>query len=252
MAKRKEKWATTCERYVAFLDIMGFKDMVYRNSHEKVKTMLESIRPTIQSIEDSAKNSLSKKRKKTLVDIFLSGLPVVFPITFSDSILLISSDNSDFSANSIFSFASTIIYDSIDKGIPMKGAIAYGELTGDIDNSLYFGRPLIDAFELLNELQLYGVVLHHTVENRLKNIDTLKTFENKLIFKWNVPMKSGRIMHYILDLIDLQKPHIDITNDLVSSLDKLYNNVSGSARIYVDNTIEFINWISSRKAELNK
>ena len=36
-------WEVTTERYVAFIDIMGFKNMVERSTHEQIYKMMISI-----------------------------------------------------------------------------------------------------------------------------------------------------------------------------------------------------------------
>lgn len=245
----KPAWNTTCKRFVAFLDIMGFKDKVFRESHEKVKSMLESLRPTIALIENSTKAGLIQRIIKSPgKDDIVSTPSAVFPVTFSDSIILISGDDSDISAPFIFTYVELILINAINNGIPMKGAIACGELTADPDKSLYFGRPIIDAYELQNELQLYGVVLHHTCEKRLNELKIIKYLEDKDIFKYYVPMKSSKITHFIVNWISQSMTEKDIL-DLGT---KLYSNVSGTPRLYVDNTMEFVRWITARKLELEQ
>ena len=39
----KSNWKTTDYRFVAFLDILGFKDSVMRNSHEDIYLKLSNI-----------------------------------------------------------------------------------------------------------------------------------------------------------------------------------------------------------------
>jgi len=43
MSSEKKKWIITTKRFVAFLDIMGFKDMVARNSHKNIYNSLHAI-----------------------------------------------------------------------------------------------------------------------------------------------------------------------------------------------------------------
>lgn len=248
MAEKPIGWTTTCNRFVAFLDIMGFRDRVFRESHEDVKKTLESLRPAIEFIENTTKEALIKRITKSQGKNDVVSTPsAVLPITFSDSIILVSWDDSDLSASFLFTYIEMIMNVAIDKGIPMKGALAFGKLTADLDKSLYFGKPLIDAYELQDELRLYGTVLHHTAEKRLIEIGMSKLFEQYFIFKYPVPMKSGKITHYILDWSSYQADNI-----LLNSIFKLYESVSGPPRIYVDNTLEFIQWVIKKKAELKK
>jgi hypothetical protein len=218
---------------------------------EKITNMFQSLSPTIEKVGVSAKEWL-KNQTNELVNKDINGsFPIVFPISFSDSIILISNNNSILSAIFMLSNVEQIFSAAIDARIPMKGAIAYGEMTAEIkkDWPLYFGQPLIDAYELHKELQLYGVVLHHTMEQYLKKIRMIGTTKDvKSIIMYPLPMKFGNINHYTIDwTLDLGK-----NKDPVELVSNLYNNVSGEPRKYVDNTLEFISWITDRKAELAK
>ena len=237
MAKKKQNWEPTCKRFVAFLDIMGFKDMVFRNEHQEVYDMFESLRPAINTIQLIAKFA-SKSKKGGIVK----------PIIFSDSIILISNDISQNAYEWMIFDIQWIIRNAIEKGIPIKGAISCGLQTAEFRKSLFFGKPLIEAYELQKELQLYGVVLHHTIEKRLIDLESLKKIDNDyIICKYPVPTKSGKITHYILDWTIFCKYWKE---DALILVNLLYNNVSGTPRVYVDNTLEFVKWSMAYQAEL--
>jgi hypothetical protein len=50
--------------------------------------------------------------------------------------------------------------------IPLKGAIAFGNFSANWDQSVFFGKPLIDAFELHNDLDMYCAILHSSAEKK--------------------------------------------------------------------------------------
>jgi hypothetical protein len=236
MEEKIKGWIPTCERFVAFLDIMGFKDMVFRD-HVEVLEKLLSFQPKI--------NIVQKKSHLDLKTVF--GDSEIRPVIFSDSILLVSSDGSPESAHNIMFSIEWIFRAAMILEIPIKGAIAYGQQTAIKEKSIYFGIPLIDAFELQEELQLYGIVLHHTMENRLRQIGLIEALqEGRDLVKTQIPMKSGKIIHYVVDCMSLY----DKKDELVNQISKLYNNVSGKPRLYVDNTLEFVREIQKRDAEL--
>lgn len=141
-----------------------------------------------------------------------------------------------------------ILNQAMLSGIPIKGAITYGKMTADLNRSFYFGKPLIDAYELQKELLLYGVVLHHTSEKRLNVLRIKRTFETFLVLQSPVPMKSGNITHYLVNWT----LHLKKGKDPLDYVTKLYLDVSGAPRLYVDNTIEFVRWIQARKLELEE
>jgi len=238
MAKKIKKWNPTCKRFVAFLDIMGFRDMVFRESHTYVKKILTSFYPAVEAIEWAYGIKVKDRKVKTNTK----------PIIFSDSIILVSRDNSVDSIFDIIVDVGWVISNAVIEKIPMKGAIAYGEQTADFKKSLHFGRPLIDAYELQDELLFYGVVLHHTMEKQLIVKRVLEKYVNNLLVKYPVPMKSGKINHYALDWIS------DTLNEekVIKALPEFSCLVSGSPRQYVDNTLDFVRWITEKKAELKQ
>jgi|WetSurMetagenome_2_1015567.scaffolds.fasta_scaffold397245_2 hypothetical protein len=61
MPEESGLWNETPNIFVAFLDIMGFKDRVFREKHEDVKKKLESLHPTIDNIQKEAKKGYKLK-----------------------------------------------------------------------------------------------------------------------------------------------------------------------------------------------
>jgi len=244
MEEKESKWEPTCDRFVAFLDIMGFRNMVFNKSHEDVVEIMERFRLPIKNLKKEAKERLEGRPQGW--DTFKN--TTVRPVIFSDSVLLISSDKSPGAARNIIWQTNLLITHALRNDIPIKGAIAYGEQTAILGKSLYIGKPLIDAYDLQKELLLYGVVLHHTMEKYLKESNGLKMFKDLNIFKYTVPMKSGNINHYIVDWTR----RLDKGEDARVLVSNIYNNVSGGPRIYVDNTLEFVREITEKKARLKK
>jgi hypothetical protein len=241
MEKKKGGWIDTCERFVAFLDIMGFIDMVFRKSHAEVKIILDYFYKAIGIIENTPiASNLSFEQYLKVSRNYKSAVRIVI---FSDSILLISRDGSKSSFEEMLYKIQFILFIAFSSNIPIKGVIAYGEQTADFNKSLYFGRPLIDAFGLQNELLFYGVVLHHTFESRLGEKGMGDILESELVQHYPVPMKLGKVSHNSINWTFMSKNPLD-------SVNKLYSSVSGSPRIYVDNTLEFVSEIQTKQEKL--
>lgn len=220
--KDQNNWIDTNDRFIAFLDIMGFKEMIIREGNKTILDKIEKIASRVQ---------------------LMDGVGDIKTIIFSDSILVITPDNSYTSAYSICVITEDIFTTAFTEGVPIKGAIACGELTADLDKAIYFGRPLIDAYELQQELELYGVVLHHTAEKQIKKAEKDKApgvepIENVHISKYLTPLKSGKVNHFMMS--GFMK--FDLENKIEPLLLNLYLSVSGSPRRYVDNTMDFYNW----------
>lgn len=246
MTERSTLWNPTCKRFVAFMDIIGFKDMIFRKSHDEVKKTLESFQHAIGVVEREAQKRLALRGKETATPESVLGGSIVRPVFFSDSIIFVSSDDSLSSAYRLLWSTEYLVGYALVSGISIKGAIAYGEQTADFDKSIHFGKPLIDAYELQEELLLYGVALHHTMEQHLIDNGMMAQFEDSDLFKWPTPMQAGKISHYLVDWSQY-RPASRKPEAITSGL---YRTVSGSSRRYVDNTLEFIDWLAKRKPEI--
>jgi len=223
-------WKITDKRYVAFFDIMGFKELVERNSHNFIVEKLRDLRKTISILENL-------HAFKT----FLKDVEVIESksISFSDSIMIFSKDDTLESLNKIIIDSSVFLYLAIEIGIPIKGALSYGEITLDFENTLFFGRPIIDAYLLHDELYLYSAIMDNRIEEKMEEF-VIHDDVAELISTIKVPLKKGRVEHRVIT-----PPSPNLEKHL-KDIQKLYSNVSGSPRLYIDNTLDIITNIIKR------
>lgn len=202
----KKRLPETCERIVAFLDIMGFKDMVARH-FMAIKDKLEKLSTFIGETMDEDYQYM----------------------IFSDSIILYAKSDGIEVFKSLLSKVSCIIEKSIALGLPIKGAIAKGECTVSLGyKPFFFGQPIIDAYTLEENVVLYGVVFHNTVEEMARELaETSKDF----VFDYPVPLKGGNSNHYVLNWFGS-----DLETNMVNLL-AIRLTVSDSPRRYIDNTL---------------
>ena len=101
-----DKFPKTCDRFIAYFDIMGFRDYSYRNSHEKVAKVMNSMSEQVQIIMHSEEKIL-KKGGEPDGDFEKA---VIRPLIFSDTIILISSSNTIYDARKSIYSASFFLY----------------------------------------------------------------------------------------------------------------------------------------------
>lgn len=162
----------TCNRFVAFLDIMGFKDRVARNDHQEILNELEVFQSNI--------SQYVSYHREANVQLAL----------FSDSILIYSQNDTIESMHALADITSHIMMYAIlqDKPIPLRGAIAAGQMTCNQTKQLYFGQALIDAYLLEENVKYYGVLVHHSAEKYLHDADFPEFRDVK------APLKGGRYL----------------------------------------------------------
>jgi len=213
MTINSTKWEETTERFVVYLDIMGFKDKVARQPHEKVYDDLKDVfNRALKFINEDGEKGIVKG------------------VQFSDSIIFFSRDNSEECYSGIVRASTFFMENAMSKSYPMKGACAYGKISINEDFQVFFGQPIIDAYLLHEEIHYYGIVAHHTFEEQVQKYGNA----NGAILHTHTPMKAGKIYHsnIVWFFAEREKESLRIPN----ILNNLYAEVSGKPRVYVDNT----------------
>lgn len=216
-------WKIQTKRYVAFLDILGFKDYVLRHGIDDVYKRLQTL------------NALRPEDDSSDYD-YEEGKRIKFTI-FSDSIFIFSKDDSFTNLRHFLTYVKRVMRMALRAEIPLKGAIAYGDIIVDEEQNLFCGQPIIDAYLLEEDLQYMGVVFHHTFEEPYEKLSDLQY--NRVdgwIKEIPTPFKYGNRIH-----LNLKYP---VAGAKIYNFFGIVKNQrfysSGDARKYVDNTLEML------------
>lgn len=234
----------TAERFIAYFDIMGFKDLIYRNDHSTVSDVIDYVSEHIHQLREWETEYLHLSPDEIDSDVKKG---VMLPVLFSDSILFISRGNSVDDMKKIAYSSSFFMYRMFLAGIGVKGALSYGTFTADFEFSKFYGRPLVDAYLLAEEVQFYGAPLHHSFECIQNSFS--EELPDSLLQRAPIPLKgSGMVTHSFIDWTI----HLELSNppEQASPLfETLYNGVSGGTRRYVDNTVAVYNNSVARRRD---
>lgn len=243
--ENKTNWKPTDKRFVAFLDILGFKDLVMRNTHDEIYQTLNQISKSKKLIEDAAK---IEKLSKSVGDA------EVYVVSFSDSIVIFSK-NDNIENFKYFLLATRWFFTgTFKKQIPIKGAMAHGEISLNKTEQIYFGQPIIDAYLMEEDVNYMGVVAHSTIDNYISKIEDESVLEiiNGILFEEKTPLKCGNLTHTNLNWFKIIKDKDDkgMNIPLIKSQINLFKkSTSGTARKYIDNTMDVLEKIEK---SLNK
>ena len=233
------KWKTTDKRFVAFLDILGFKDKVMRKSHAEIYEELSKI----SKLKETVESRLSLKKTERFYD------SDVYVVSFSDSIVIFSKNDSFENFEFFLVALRGIFANSIRHKIAMKGGFAHGEISLNKTAQIYFGQPIIDAYLIEEDVNYLGVVAHSSINDYVhinKSSVDLSKLVQKLIFEEKISLKSGKIMHINLDWFILSQRDYNNLEDeeklknIITHINSFYCSVSGSPRRYIDNTIDLL------------
>lgn len=210
-----QKEENTANRFVVFLDIMGFKDRVSRTAHSDLLAQLSDFN---KGITECIGNHSA--------DIQLA--------QFSDSIVLFSNNTTQKSLQTIAEVTRGIMQCAIKRQIPIKGAIAQGRITCDTSKQLFFGQALIDAYLLEENIYYYGILAHHSIES------TITKLGDSIFKDIKAPLKSGHICHYELSWYTDDSSDEQKLEPIKEALKNIRQSVSDTPRRYIDNTLEVI------------
>lgn len=224
----KTNWKTTDNRFVCFLDILGFKDLVMRKSHDEIYNSLNEISKTKRLVEESVK------------DIESIGDAEVYIVSFSDSIVVFSkNDNLD----NFYYFLLAVRWlftSAFNKNIPMKGGFSHGEVSLNKSEQIYFGQPIIDAYLMEEDVNYMGIAAHSTIDYYVSKLQKLELKKiDPLLFESKTPLKCGQLVHTNINWFPIiKKDDIYDPNNVRAKINSFKNSASGNARKYIDNTLD--------------
>ncbi|MBL0109720.1 MAG: hypothetical protein IPP42_02180 [Saprospiraceae bacterium] len=231
--QQHDKWPITTRRYVGYIDIMGFKDMVARSTHEEIYEMM--------------KRMDNKIKRSASIDWGQYNSKLITTTTYSDSIIIYQKIAVTHQLIRSFVPFHHLRKIYLEECIPHKGVFAFGEMTLDEENSIFFGQPLIDAYLMQDELAFYGIVGHASAE---KEFSTHAMDDYPFIEKYLCPFKNGKSMHLTIFPMSLY-PYKDQSENRKNAVTKIYKSInslrfktSGHLRKYIDNTEEYLETIS--------
>jgi hypothetical protein len=166
-------------RYVAFLDILGFGDLVKEESLAKVKSLVAT---ALSASKDS-------REKAPMVGFDGKAVKAVRDFSFSDTFVLLSDDDS---SEALLSFLSATIYLTrtlYAQSLPVRGAVTFGEADFITDTPHAVGKAIVAAAELEKRQHWFGVAVDDTnFPSDGKRLIANQMFE-KVLLRWKIPVK---------------------------------------------------------------
>jgi hypothetical protein len=242
---------------IGFFDILGYQNLLEKNEPEdiadKVIPILENIKSTVP------------EKMKEFTKLFDENEPIVSPIEkegldeivdsikwliFSDTILLsMPVENLEDKNNEIicvlFLATCNILQKSMFKeGLPLRGVINFGKFY--IKGTYFAGRPIVEAYQLCNSLELSACVLSNRIGESIKsNIEmSMSSLSEIFFYYYLVPTKTG---HKLMYTLAGQGDEGDIKKQVLSSFWGHNKDIDTSARLKAENTEQWLNFVKFKK-----
>jgi hypothetical protein len=137
------------ERFVAFIDVLGFSELVLRNNIKEIESYFSSIAHTLEK--------LSEFHEENTIEY----------LAISDSIIIFSKDNDLKSFLTMITFVRNIQITLIDDGFLIRGGIALGQACYIKKENIIFGKGYIEAYHLEKEAIYPRVIISPKIVSHL-------------------------------------------------------------------------------------
>jgi len=158
-------------RWVSYIDLLGFTELV------RTKSWIDVFSYYTKAVEHFIEDfGFEPRIEKTW---------------FSDTFLLYSRGNAPSSFAAIEATTRWFVYYLISDGIPVRGAMAYGDFYADKENNIFFGQALIEAYHYGENQDWIGFVLCPSAVNQMAAIG-LPANKRLNYAYWNIPYKKHK------------------------------------------------------------
>lgn len=178
-------------------------------------------------------------------------------LTFSDTILLFTRDDSSESLRSIIFGCSELFSELLSRCVPIRVGIAAGLFVFNLDEGVFVGPPLVQAYRIGEEAQWPGAVLDSNVAERVASLDPRLEDRNQqdLVVQWEVPLRaSGSAPRSVLAWPRSHRNNFMVPPPI--SVDQFYQGfaqyfgplagLNPGKREKYENTVQFVNSMLSR------
>lgn len=179
-------------RFVAHIDILGMRAMVRRNAEMawKVLSGLADVRDHIGRLQVS---NIEAARQEMLAKS-------IFSIMFSDTIVLFTKTDSNDDLQSIIIAASEVLHKAMCNRVPVRIGISGGQFFFNINESLYSGPALIDAYELGEAAQWLGIVTTEAIYDQTVRAG-FKSGSQGIVTPSQIPTKEGCVAGHAVNWV---------------------------------------------------
>jgi len=161
-------------RYIAFMDILGFKDLVLG------EPSLERFRCKYQDIFFPSQNAVLNQNIEYRL--------------FSDSLVVgVHHCTPDQEIVNLLNFCSEFLSTTLRMHFPIRGTIAFGNVLWD--EHVVVGPPIIEAVQYEQSQEWIGIMLAPSTTRQLASNPSLLSFVQERLVHYEVPAKAAADQH---------------------------------------------------------
>ena len=124
-------------RFVALLDVLGMKSWLQNDSAARIASELDG----------ALINACAAASTGTRLDTGRTWGPLIETVSFSDTVFAWSPDDSWVSLGLMCAAIGSIVAFALNKGVPLRGAVALGEAVCAQKSLVFVGQPIAEAYQ---------------------------------------------------------------------------------------------------------
>ncbi|WP_368293694.1 hypothetical protein [Dehalobacter sp. TBBPA1] len=189
-------------RFLAFFDILGFRNLVNNHNLSDITSLMNDVFRSVLRFSNSVYDEDGVALSEQMVSF----------LQFSDSIVFYTTGTKKEEFSRLVHVCKVFVYSCFVAGIPIRGSISKGEFY--VDNDLFFGKALIEAYENGERQQWVGAFINNSCVKYIQEYysDALDFLQKKgYLVRGDIPIKVGVIQdQYIInwaneDFLDVLK-----------------------------------------------
>lgn len=227
-------------RFVAHVDILGMSTIVEKDVDEAWGMLSDLV-----AVRDRVGNwAIEFLQTKEMVH----ASEATRTVTFSDTIILFTKGASDTELRSVIILVTELLHKAMCSCVPVRVGLALGRFLFNLDQSMYAGPALIEAYRVGESAQWIGISLAKSVQERARILG-LKSGHSDIIVEWPVPVKGGTEQRFVVNwpavfAHDFKvRPPISVAQ-FYQAFERAFGpfaELPGDVQAKYENTVRFIN-----------
>jgi len=254
------------ETFIAFFDVLGFKEFITNNELEEVKRLFEHLLRESQTAVSGEKNI------ELSTGIIVPDLnnQKVNCLHISDSIVFWTNSDTEADFIALVNTCYTFYWRSLQTTFPIRGCLTHGEIDfnpGTIKNingvNFYnyslIGKGLIESYQKAENIEYAGCLLDNKAIEKVEDKLINQLIYDQKICMYKVPFKTGDDYQHVFRPIKGDQNDVAFRNT-ANRIKKLFtfstkadiNSLSQSVKTKLNNTIDFISYFRENDSNVKR
>jgi hypothetical protein len=227
-------------RYVVHIDILGYSALI-SDDGDKAWDLLSSLVEANDEVKSLGIKFLDKGAEIKFED-------QIHSVMFSDTVVMFSKSDELIDLQAIIVAAAQFLNDAFVRCVPIRIGIQVGNFRFNLEESMYAGKALVDAYFIGEEAQWLGISISYEVYREIAKVGW-KSGNLPIAIKYDIPTKAGSKPGYSINWPNIYRE--SIKTNLPISAEEMYGgfkqffgpfeDLPETAKVKYVNTAKFIN-----------